>query len=751
MPKTPNAAFTQRIGHGLASLFRRIGFGRFLGAALLGVFLVIRAWDPNPVETLRLKVFDLYQQIHPRALSQQPVLIVDIDERSLSEFGQWPWPRTLLAKLVTQLKEQGAAAIGFDIVFAEADRLSPKKLAEDLSGIAPELRGGLRLLPDNDQLFAEAIGNTNVVLGQSGHPRVLSKRESPGNSAPVVTLGGNPKPYLFNYADILRNIPVLDNAAQGRGIFNFEGERDGLVRRVPAVVLAGGRIVPTLTLEMLRVAAQADAYIIKSDELGLISINLAGAEIPTDRFGRIWVNYSKSDPNKYLPASDVLNETAPQEKVKGKLILIGTSATGLLDIKSTPVHSALPGVEVHAQILETILTKSYLLRPSYALGAELILQALTGAVMILLVPALGASLAMLFGALIAGALMTGSWYLFVEQQLLIDVSYGLFASGAVYILLVFVNYFREEGRRRQVRGAFGQYLAPTLVDQLAKDPKRLALGGETKTMTFLFCDVRGFTSIAELYHSDPQGLTRLINRFLTPLSDCILRNRGTIDKYMGDAIMAFWNAPLEDPEHVSHACLTALDMLGRLDSLNKDLKQEAEAAGRPFLPLHAGIGINTGVCVVGNMGSDQRFDYSVLGDAVNLAARLEGQSKTYGVSIIVGEATAEQLTGRLALLQLDMIRVKGKTKPERIFSVIGDEAFAKSQNFNQLVTHNERLLTEYRAGNWESALDECRICRELDAEGSLGELYALYASRCQTFQVNPPPADWDGVFSAETK
>ena len=721
------------------------------GVGLLGVFLAVRAWDPVAVETLRLKVFDLYQQIQPRELSQQSVVIIDVDEESLAEFGQWPWPRDLIARLVSELNENGAAVIGFDIVFAEPDRLSPTRLAEKLPGIDESLRATLRKLPNNDLVLAEAIREARVVLGQSGHPRKLNARERTLDKVPTVTLGGNPRPYLFTYADVLRNIPEVEASTPGRGIFNFEGERDGLVRRVPALVAADGMILPTLSLEMLRLAANGGTYVIKSDELGILSIGVAGIEIPTDRFGRIWVNYSRSDPDKYISASDILNRTVVPDRIAGKLVLVGTSAIGLLDIKSTPVHRALPGVEVHAQILETVLTQSYLLRPSYSLGAELLLQAFTGTLMILLVPVMGAFLSLLLGAAVAGALAAGSWYLFVEHQLLIDVSYGLVASGLVYIVLVFVNYFREEGRRRQVRGAFGQYLAPALVDQLARDPRRLALGGETKTMTFLFCDVRGFTAISELYKEDPQGLTTLINRFLTPLTGAILQTRGTIDKYMGDAIMAFWNAPLDDPAHASHAGTSALDMLDRLETLNTARLEEAEASSRPFVPLEIGIGINTGTCVVGNMGSDQRFDYSVLGDSVNLASRLEGQSKTYGVATIVGEATARRIEEDFALLELDLIRVKGKSEPERIFTLLGGKALSQSPEFRQLKAHNDSFLAHYRARDWHSALAEIESCRNLETAGGLANLLELHAERCLAFLAEPPPSEWDGVFAAESK
>jgi len=342
-------------------------------------------------------------------------------------------------------------------------------------------------------------------------------------------------------------------------------------------------------------------------------------------------------------------------------------------------------------------------------------------------------------------------YLFSTRGYLFDVSYPLIASVVLMMVMVFTNYFREEARRRQIRTAFGQYLSSDLVEELAKDPELLVLGGETREMTIMFSDVRGFTSISESYKSDPQGLTRLMNRFLTPLSSAIMEKRGTIDKYMGDAIMAFWNAPLDDAEHAKHACEAALSMLERLDVVNAERKQEADESGHVFVPLKIGIGINTGEVVVGNMGSELRFDYSVLGDSVNLASRLEGVSKNYGRTTILGARTAALVGNDFALLELDVIRVKGKTEPEVIFALFGTQEVATQPYFTELRDRVSEVLAAYRKQDWDGALAALGSCPQKVNRIDMTTFCALYETRIAEFKGNPPPLDWDGVATLQTK
>jgi len=730
---------------------QRFGYARLLCIPLVVALLMLRAADPLPLHELRVRTFDLYQVVKPRQATQRPVVIIDIDEKSLARFGQWPWPRTRVADVVRRLTDLGAAAIAFDIVFAEPDRLSPAAVAETFHDLDEESRTRLRALPSNDQVLADVLRRAPVVLGESGLPKFVPQPELKLPLTGLATLGTDPRPFLLRFPGLLRNIPVLEEAAPGRGLFTIRTERDGIVRRVPMIMEAQGNLMPSLTFEMLRIVTKSDTILIKADEAGIRSVAVPGFEVPTDRNGQLWVHFSRHDPARYVSAADLLEGSVGPDAISRKLVLIGTSAVGLLDVKTTPLDPVLPGVEVHAQVLESALTRTVLSQPNYAIGAELLTAMLFCAAIIWLAPILGAMALLAFGAVIVASMVAASWYFFAEQRLLIDFTFPLLASTAIYLVLVFSAYVREQAQRRRIRSAFGQYLSPALVEQLAQSPEKLVLGGEERDMTIMFSDVRGFTSISESFKHDPQGLTSLMNRLLTPLTNAILDRKGTIDKYMGDAIMAFWNAPLTDAEHQINACEAALDMIDRIAELNVEREREARDSGKPFIPMHVGIGLNTGTCVVGNMGSDLRFDYSVLGDSVNLASRLEGQSKSYGLPIIAGSKTALAAKDRLAILELDFITVKGKSEPEVIYAIAGRADVAQSGKFQRLRNLCIEMLACYRNRDWDGALLAIAKGRAADDTGSLCTLHDLYAARIAAFRETPPPENWDGVFALTTK
>jgi adenylate cyclase len=739
-----------RFGH-------RFGLGRAIGLLLLFVFLAIRYWDPAPLQELRLRSFDLYQLMRPRVTQERPVAIVDIDEQSLRAYGQWPWARTRVADLINRLTNLQSAAIGFDIVFSEPDRLSPAVAAGSFANLDDATRAKLEALPSNDDVLAAAIRKSRVVLGQSGFAAGLNQGDT--SSMPRSSIAWrplDPSPYLITFPDLLRNVAVLERASAGRGLFSIAPERDGIVRRVPIVMVAGGEIVPALSLDLLRVGLGAPVFRINTDGLGVVSVEKLPVrppliDIPTDKNGRVWVHFSPHEHDIYVSAKDVLEGTVALDRIAGKLILIGTSAVGLLDIKTTPVDPAMPGVEIHAQLLEAVLTGSILSYPGYAIGAELIAAFLVGIAIVILAPMIGALPLLILGAGVGAGLAALSWMVFQQQNILIDVTFPLMSSFGVYAALVFVNYLREQVDRQRIRSAFGQYLSPTLVEQLAQNPDKLVLGGEERTMTIMFSDVRGFTTISESFKDDPQGLTHLMNRLLTPMSNAIQARNGTIDKYMGDAIMAFWNAPLDDPNHEANACDAALDMLERLDALNAERKREAEANGKPLIPIKIGIGINTGRVTVGNMGSDMRFQYTVLGDSVNLASRIEGQTKSYGVPILIGARTAQAIKDKFAVVEIDFITVKGKTEPEVVYTVLGRKEMAASTEFEGVQASMHQLLARYRAQDWRGAIKAAQACRVGNGLFHLDGVADLYEERIQAFEQNPPPADWNGVFALQTK
>jgi len=730
---------------------RRFGYARILSLVLLAGLVGLRIVDPAPLKELRLRTFDVYQLISPRAVTERPVVIVDIDEKSLARLGQWPWPRTRIADLVQRLTDLGAAAIAFDVIFAEPDRLSPHLAVEGFRDLDEATRDKLRSLASNDDILAAVLRKAPVVLGESGLPMVMPRPDVKLPVTGLATLGGDPTPFLLNFPGLLRNVPVLEEAAPGRGLFTIHTERDGIVRRVPVVMLAQGQLMPSLTFEMLRVVTRANTILIKSDEAGVKSVGIPGFEIPTDRNGQIWVHFAKHDPARFVSATDVLDGKIGAEAVSQKLVLIGTSATGLLDTKTTPLDPVMPGVEVHAQVLEAALSGSVLSQPNYAIGAEVIAAIVFALAIIWLAPVLGPLMLLAFGLGVVVLLIGTSWYFFVQEKLLIDFTFPLLTCAAIYLALVFSSYAREQKQRRRIRSAFGQYLSPALVEQLAQSPDKLKLGGEERDMTVMFSDMRGFTALSETFKRDPQGLTSLMNRLLTPLTNAILDRKGTIDKYMGDAIMAFWNAPLDDPAHEINACEAALDMLDRVAILNVEREREAQENGKPFLPLSVGIGLNTGPCVVGNMGSNLRFDYSVLGDSVNLASRLEGQSKSYGVPVIAGSRTALAVKERFAIFELDFIAVKGKSEPEIIYAIAGRQDVANSPDFQRLRNLFIETLACYRNRDWtgaQLALDKGRATKGADR---FRQLHDLYAARIRAFQDAPPPEDWDGVFAAASK
>ena len=563
--------------NGIGRWARKFGVARAVCLVLLFALIPLRLADPRPLAELRARTFDLFQVLWPREQSSRPVVIVDIDEDSLKEIGQWPWPRTTVADLITKITELGAAGIGFDIIFAEPDRMSPAIAEHSFRGIDADTRAKLDSLPSNDAVLADAIKNSRVVVGQVGSAHVDPKTKAEQILQTGFAIRGpDPTPFLVTFPGLLRNVLPIEEAAAGRGLFSINPETDGIIRRVPVIMEAQGALVPSLAMEMLRVVSHASAILVRVNEAGVQSVAVPGLEVPTDRNGQLWVHFNKHDPARYVSAKDVLQGRVPADRLRGRLVLIGTSATGLLDIKTTPLDPVIPGVEVHAQILESVLTKSILLNPNYAIGAELVIAVLLGIGVIIAAPMLSPTVNVVLGALLIAGLTGFSLYLFVEHDLLIDFTYPLISSWLIYLVLTFVNYFREQQQRQQIRSAFGYYLSPHMVEQLARSPEKLVLGGEERRMTILFSDVRGFTTISEHYKDDPQGLTRLMNRFLTPLTNAIIERKGTIDKYIGDAIMAFWNAPVDDPEQESQ-CLRG----GAADArARRHAQRRAQARGR---------------------------------------------------------------------------------------------------------------------------------------------------------------------------
>ena len=722
--------------------------------------LALRIADPAALTRIRDFAFDGYQRIEPREYNPDtPVRIVDIDEAALQAYGQWPWPRTIVARLVDKLTEKGAVVVAFDAVFAEPDRSSISRMIQDLVVVAdPETVEKLAAaVEDNDKVLADAMARSRVVTGFGFDVKGLSS--PPRTFHGVAFAGDQPSQFLPQQGGTVKSIEILEAAAKGNGSVNTDVDSI-VIRRVPMLFRVSGYdgLFPALSIEALRVAQEASSYLIKSsgasgelsfgEKTGIVAIKTGALEVPTDGRGRVMLYDTGHKPERFISARAVLRDEVPAKTLEGQVIFVGTSAIGLKDLRNTPVQDGVPGVEVHAQLAEQMLEQQFLARPDYADGAEFLYLAAMGLLMVVLLPRLSAGRMAFVAAILVGAGLVVPWIAYSRFHLMFDPIYPPLTLAAIYVGGTALAFMRTERERAEIRGAFGMYLSPDLVEQLARNPGLLQLGGEQREVTVMFTDVRGFTTISEQF--DPQGLTRFMNRFLTPMTDLILGRKGTIDKYMGDAIMAFWNAPLPVDRHAAHACDTALAMQARLVVLNEEWRVEAEAEGRKHIPVNIGVGLNTGLASVGNFGSTQRFTYSCLGDAVNLASRLEGQCKTYGVGVIIGHKTREAIEG-YATLEIDLVTVKGKTEPERVYALLGDASLAKSPAYAALIEQQDEFLRLYRSGAFAEALEMIGTCQAAaDAAGWRQRYYETMRGRLDEL-IDDSPVDWKGVYVAKDK
>ena len=683
---------------------------------LLAVMLAVRIVDPEPIARFRSSVFDAYLVLRPRPINPAfPVRIVDIDEASLAAVGQWPWPRTRLAEIVTKLKDAGAKSITFDLVMPETDRMSPDALVRVLGAQVPGLELALRGLaevPTNDAVLGEAVRAAPVVLGFVGIGEAQGQPGAqPGPArASFVTAGDDPRLFVPGFAGSLNSLPVLTAGVSGLGAVNWMPSQDQIVRRVGMLVSVGGVLYPSLALETLRVSSGQTTVFVRSSggsgtesfgqKTGVATIRVGKTVVPTDANGQLWLRFAEADPGRTISARRVLDGTFEPKDVAGRMILIGSSSPLLFDLRATPLATTVPGVEIHAQALEQMVSGDHIVRPDYAAGAELLFLAVSGGLVAWLIAKSGARTAAVVGLVSVAGVLGVSWMLYSRAGYLFDPVYPSLALAAVYIVGTLHNTLGTERERTQIRSTFSHYMAPELVAELARDPSRLKLGGEMRVVTVLFADVRGFTRISEEMEAEP--LVALLNQLFTPVTDIIVDHRGTIDKFMGDAVMAFWNAPLDDGAHAQNACRAALAMIAELERLNAAWQAEALATGKPHPRIEIGIGLNTGPCCVGNLGSPRRFDYSIIGEAVNVASRLEGVTAEYGVPVIVGEGTAEAVA-QFAVLEIDRIVLRGKQRPERIYAVLGDEEMAATAAFAEVRRRHLVLVAALDAGDMAAA------------------------------------------------
>lgn len=693
----------------------------------------------------------------PRTLDDR-IVIVDIDEKSLKEEGRWPWGRDRLAVLMDKLFDKyGVAVVGFDIVFAERDESSGLKVLQKLG--QNQLKGDLsfqatlshiRPQLEYDSLFADKIKNRKVVLGyylNNQKDRYASGR-LPEPTFPAGFFKGHAIQFT-TWNGYGANLPELQQAAASAGHMNPLVDFDGRVRRVPMLIEYDGAYYESLALAMVRTLLSPTRLLPGYAEVqtggyaGLEWLELEAAggrlKIPVDDEGATFVPYRGGAGSfPYVSITDVLHDRADPAQLKDKIILVGTTAPGLLDLRATPVAEVYPGVEVHASMISGILDQNLKEQPAYMLGAEVVWLLLVGIALSLLLPLLSpakAILASIFMFITTTGLSLVAWQ---HANILMPVANSLVMITLLFALDMSFGYFVESRTKRLITGLFGQYVPSELVEEMAKHPESVSMEGESREMTILFSDVRGFTTISE--GLDPKELSLLMNEFLTPLSRVIYKHRGTIDKYMGDCIMAFWGAPLPDKDHAHNAILAGIEMLAALQALQPSFRE------RGWPEIQVGVGINTGRVSVGNMGSEVRVAYTVMGDEVNLASRLEGITKQYGVGIIVGENTRNLVTDFL-YRELDHVRVKGKDKPVAIYEPLAllSEA-SKSLQDEVKLFHEVRRL--YRKQDWDQAELQLMNLQRMSSETAL---YGIYTERVIYFRNNPPETDWDGVFVFQAK
>ena len=707
------------------------------------------------IERMENLAYDVRLNLMMPGTKDTRIVIVDIDEKSLLEQGRWPWGRNRLADLVNKLfADYKIAVLGFDVVFAEKDESSGFKILEQIgrdyfksSGEFGKIIEQVRPQLDYDQVFANSLKNRPVVLGY--YFRLDGEGKGGGELPPPAFVAGSFKGRNVGFVEALSfgaNLPLLQRSAAAGGHFNPDPDDDGISRKVTMLTEYKGNLYESLSLAVARVYLNPPkleagfATEEGGDYSGLEWLQLGKRQIPVDgRVATLIPFRGKQYSFPYVSATDVLTGKADSKVLEGAIVLVGTTAPGLMDLRAAPVQSVYAGVEMHANMIAGILDQNIKQRPAYTMGAEFVLLLLVGLLLAMLLPLLSPVWATALAGGVLGALIAFNLAIWQMANLVIPIASMLLLIITIYVINMSYGFFIESRGKRQLAGMFGQYIPPELVEEMVeKGVDDFSLEGESRELTVLFSDVRGFTTISE--GLDPKQLTQLMNEYLTPMTQVIHSHRGTIDKYMGDAIMAFWGAPLADQDHARHALLAGMDMQARL----KLLQEEFKARGWP--PIKIGVGINTGEMTVGNMGSEFRMAYTVMGDAVNLGSRLEGLTKEYGVDIMVSEFTKDKIPDFL-FRELDRVRVKGKDLPVAIYEPVCPAGEEDKATKDELQLYCETLKL-YRAQNWDLAEMQFINLQKLNPERYL---YSVYLKRVAYYQENPPGADWDGSFTFKTK
>jgi adenylate cyclase len=674
----------------------------WLAAATVLLLLSVKLMNPFLVDSMKLKYYDYLMLDRP--VQSEQIVVANIGEKAIEKYGQWPFPRSVYAKINSDIYSAGAGIVGSTILYPEADRF-----------------GG-------DKAFSESLAGTPTVLSQTVTTDCsASKSAITTRRTGVAIVGdGEATEFLPQYPCVLSNISLLQEAAAGVGVTSTLPETDGVVRRVPLLAQSYGEYYPAFALEMLRVAAGDPSYQAKINQTGVEALRIPSFEtIKTDEYGRTFIN-----PNYRFQSVEIGADPLPD--LKGKIVILGVTAAGLNNPVATPSGAQHPH-QLQASLLETLIKGDSVSIPNWVGLVDLVAFVVLS-LSIIILSRLRYSIVWI-GILLVGYVYAPI-YLFTHSMILFDISFNILAALVIYLHIYTVKFISEYLQKQQIKKQFGTYLSPDLVAQLQRQPELLQLGGTEQELSIMFTDVRGFTTISEHYGKNVQGLTQIMNRYMTAMTKAILENKGTLDKYIGDAQMAFWNAPVNNQEHALDAVKTAFQMMSSLEEFNAEITKE----GIPAFGM--GLGINTDTVVVGNMGSDQRFDYTCLGDGVNLAARLEGQSKPYGVKIVIGPKTAKYVRETYQVVELDLLAVKGKTEPATIFTVLPFHDPLAEKN-------HIKFLELYRQGHWEVAEKYANDLKKCWKD-EMTQYYDMMLERIKEYKSNPP-TNWDGIYRATSK
>ncbi len=703
-----------------------------ISIVLVILALVVFFMDPHFLRFMELKALDLRMVSRGQLPTTGQVIIATVDEKSLSEIGRWPWSRSMTAKLVDSLKEYGAKAVGFDIVFAEPEQ-SACPSADAILAKSVKSAKNVSLgyffhtsMKDVEFLTEEYINASGSLIGGSMYSMVREK--------------GHEGDYnlITAYAPV-PSIKAIAESGENCGYFNAFPDPDGVIRWSPLVIKFQDNFYYSLPIALLMQYLDYPMIVLNLAEFGVDGVMLGDLRIPTDEIGRLLINYL--GPAKTFPhysISDIIAGRLSPELIKGKIVIVGATATGIYDLRVTPFSPVYPGVELHATVVENILQGNFLEQSAWTTFIDICGIIVFGMIIGIAIPRLKALQGILLVMVLLGGFVAGNTLIFAKYNTWLNMVYPVLTMMTIYLVITVYRYFTEEREKKKIRGAFQYYLTASVINELLKDPTKLKLGGDKKDLTVMFSDIRGFTTISEKL--TPEELVHLLNEYLTAMTDIVFKYEGLLDKYIGDAIMAVFGAPVDQPDHALRSCRTALEMMATL----KGLQQKWAAEGRPFVDI--GVGINSGDMVVGNMGSNMRFDYTVMGDNVNLSSRLEGINKEYGTHIVISEFTYEVVKEEVFCRELDAVRVKGKKLPVKIYELICERKDAAEHE--EYIGRFHAGLAHYKAARWDEGIAAFKSVLEIRPDDPPAK---LYIQRCQDLKENPPEGEWDGVFTMTRK